>query len=514
MILLIHNKANSLKRVLYNGAQLEHDCKTLVKAFWKFAEQYPEELIGWCEQDLQKDLSINNWNKIFHHDFIMASYALKTTFLPETIGYIDQLPFVNVNRNVNYATWQMSADVGGIKAKTLMKFYKTLGDITDFKLLLNSIAKLGQQIGLFCYSAPGLVKIGGTIPASTASTTQLFTFVYSHYKSLRLLLLFWCFLRYEKRFPMLALVSALFHKKHFRKENNFSGIEIHSSKKTSTGIDMDVIIPTMGRRKYLLQVMEDLKNQTLLPRKVIIVEQNPDPESQTDLPELCAWVWPFEIVHHFIHQTGACNARNLALDEIKSDWVFFADDDNRIEHDTLEKALYEIQKWGVDLLTLNYRQEGEKLYFDRVKQWGTFGAGNSIVTSRFASKIRFDQAFEHGYGEDKDYGMQLRNAGCDIIYHPGIEILHLKAPRGGFRDVPTPLWEKDLPKPSPTLMVYVKKYYTPEQVKGFKTELFLRYYMKQPIRNPFVYIRQMRRNWIKSEEWATYLIESSKHKAV
>ena len=47
----------------------------------------------------------------------MMSYAVKTKFLSE-IGYIDQLPFINVEPGVKYPTWRMSSDVGGIKENT------------------------------------------------------------------------------------------------------------------------------------------------------------------------------------------------------------------------------------------------------------------------------------------------------------------------------------------------------------------------------------------------------------
>jgi GT2 family glycosyltransferase len=34
---------------------------------------------------------------------------------------------------------------------------------------------------------------------------------------------------------------------------------------------------------------------------------------------------------------------------------------------------------------------------------------------------------------DNDFGMQLRNQGHDVLYLPEPQILHLKAPMGGFR---------------------------------------------------------------------------------
>ena len=211
-------------------------------------------------------------------------------------------------------------------------------------------------------------------------------------------------------------------------------------------------------------------------------------------------------MHHFTHQTGACNARNLALEEVSDDWVFFADDDIRFEIDLLQKSLNELNRLGVDCLNINCKQEEEKTIFPKIKQWGSFGSGTSIVNSKFCKNINFDEIFEYGFGEDQDYGMQLRYGGCDIIYHPNIEIKHLKAPRGGFRQTSLPPWEKDKPKPSPTLMVYAKKYYTPEQLKGYKTEFFLRYYSRQEIKNPSKYLKRMKEGWKRSEEWAERLL--------
>src|SRR5690606_825597 len=128
--------------------------------------------------------------------------------------------------------------------------------------------------------------------------------------------------------PLRPLFTAFFERKYFKREVDLSDIPVKSLRTISKGNDIDVIIPSLGRREYLLQVLEDLRVQTHLPKKVIIVEQNPHPNSQSELPELKTKNWPFELIHHFIHQTGACNARNLALDEVDADWIFFADDDN------------------------------------------------------------------------------------------------------------------------------------------------------------------------------------------
>ncbi|TDN89164.1 hypothetical protein DET49_10780 [Salegentibacter sp. 24] len=511
MILILHQHAKILVRVSYNREELKFEETDLCRVFWKLAEDYPKEIIAWCAEEFENDLNQDNWSEVFHHDLIMASYGIKSDYLSEKIGYIDQLPFVNINREVQYPTWRMSSDVGGIVGNVLLPFKEMFGQIRDFGFLLNSIAKLGQQNGLFCYSSPKLIKqelekrVIETKVKAKAGNRKLFFFVKAHYKSVRLWLLFWCFIKYEKSFPIEVLIMSFFQEKYFKKKINLSQIELQSKIAGNPVNSIDVIIPTLGRREYLLQMLEDLKVQILFPKKVIVVEQNPDPVTQSELPELREQNWPFEIVHHFTHKTGACHARNLALKEVNANWVFFADDDIRFEAGLLQKSLDELERLGADCLNINCKQESEKTVFHKIKQWGSFGSGTSIVNARYCKKISFNEIFEYGFGEDQDYGMQLRNAGCDVIYHPDIEILHLKAPRGGFRELSVPPWEDDKAKPSPTLMIYAKKYYTEEQQKGYKNELLLRFYSQQEIKNPFNYLKRMKKGWRASEAWAEKL---------
>ena len=510
MKILIHKKAvYPVKVISFDGQEINTKSTSCTAALWELAERFPNELIGWCEESYSDHLDPDKWEEIFHHDLIMASYAVSTTFVPESIGYVEQLPFANLNRKVLFGTWRMSRDVGGIQAKVLNKFKPLMGEIKDFEYLLNSVAKLGQQNSLFCYSAPQLIKEQPSEEIIyTASQQQFFSFVYQHYNSAWLWILTWCLYKYENEFSFKSVLRSFKANKYFQKKVDLSAISIFSSRVHNVSDAIDVIIPTMGRPDHLYNVLKDFSIQTQLPGKVIIVEQNSNTSSVSKLDYLNNEKWPFEIIHHFTHKTGACKARNLALSETIADWVFFSDDDQRFGEDLIENIFREIRKYGVDGLTTSYLQTGEKKNFMVPKQWGTFGAGNSVILGSFARRVNFSPAFEHGYGEDMDYGMQLRNLGCDIIYHPGLVIHHLKAAVGGFRERHVMEWEmEDLkPKPSPTLMAYALKYYSQEQLKGFKTSLLLKYYKKQSVRNPLKYNREMRKSWRISKAWAKKLL--------
>lgn len=288
---------------------------------------------------------------------------------------------------------------------------------------------------------------------------------------------------------------------------DLDGIKVQSSKKVINDATVDVIIPTIGRKKYLYDVLKDFSKQTLLPAKIIIVEQNPEAGSATELDYLTHEKWPFEIQHIFTHQAGACNARNLALNETQSEWVFLADDDNRFEATLVSDIFDKIEQFGNEVVTTSYPQKNEIKKYAKVMQWPTFGAGNSFVRRNLLENARFNSAFEFGYGEDGDFGMQLRNLGHDVLYLPEPEILHLKAPVGGFRTQPVLRWHSDSiqPKPSPTVMLYQITNCTQEQTNSYKTTLFFKYYKLQSIKNPVRYYFNFQKQWERSVFWANKL---------
>jgi GT2 family glycosyltransferase len=312
---------------------------------------------------------------------------------------------------------------------------------------------------------------------------------------------------YEKKFSFFSVFCSLLVKKRNATTINLENIKVQSSKGNILPKTIDVIIPTIGRKKYLYDVLCDLKAQTYLPINVIIVEQNPIADSKSELDYLKTETWPFVIKHTFTHQAGACNARNLALAQVESNWVFLADDDNRFGSDLIEMVFLKMKQFGVRAASTAYPQKNEITKKKNVVQSPYFGAGNSFMDSTFLKDVRFDKGYEFGYGEDNDLGMQIRNLGEDVLYLPEPSILHLKAPMGGFRTKPELEWYKDAvqPKPSPTVMLYQIKHNTKKQILGYKTILFLKYYNHQNIKNPLKYYKNFQKQWSRSVFWANQL---------
>jgi len=503
-VILVYHKNNRISKVVSDGNRLlPFDKNALISnGLYQLAVQFPQSKLVWCNEELQDNLNLKAIGAVFYHNKMILSYRPgEVDFLGRKIGYVEESPFIKINKKVRYPTWQMSSIVGVVHASLLLEIKDKIKWDTDFDYYLNSVAKICMPLGLFCYSEPRLfrgLKIENT--SKRASIYTLFRFVKQHYKTRWVFLLLLNLMLYEIKFPFSAIIYAVFFKNRNKNSINIETIIVNSSLQVVDQATVDVVIPTIGRSNYLYDVLCDLRKQTFLPKSIIIIEQNTSLKSDSELDYLRNEEWPFVIKHTFTHQPGACHARNIALGQTESEWVFLADDDIRIKNDFIQKVFENIQKFGVKSVSFSCLKNEEKQVYKNFFQWSSFGSGCSIVAKKSLIDCSFNMGFEFGYGEDSDFGMQLRNREVDVVYFPEPSILHLKAPMGGFRTKPILAWYKDeiVPKPSPTVMLFQILHNTQEQRLGYKTTLFFKYYKYQKIKNPMTYFINFKKQWNRS----------------
>ncbi len=510
MIVLVHD-GKIIVAVLNENLEHINDVislpSTLLNGFRKIIESKIETLVIWCHEKLLQELNIAKLDSIFHHEKLLISYNTnETNYIPDQIGYVERSFFVKINKDVTYPTWLMSSHVGGVNTRVINCVKHPLDYNESFDYFLNSLAKSAMVEGLFCYSEPKLLKDKTRIKIETikAKKSTLFKFVKQHYKWVWFFFLAWCYAIYERKTTICSITKHLFVKQ-LKVKIDFDSLPIKSSKKVTVNNTVDVVIPTIGRKKYLYDVLKDLSNQTLLPKNVIIVEQNPVPNSFSELEYLQTQIWPFNVKHEFIAQIGVCNARNIALSKVESEWVFFADDDIRFNSNFLELSLNQIKQYGITVLNYLCLLPKQKQTFFKMHQTTIFGSGSSMVASKALKNIEFNTAYEFGFGEDTEFGMQLRNKGEDVIFIPNLKITHLKAPFGGYRTKIKQLWDAESiqPKPSPTIQLLYQTHYTTNQINGYKLLLLLKEFKAFGYKNPFKFKTLFREKWSKSVYWSS-----------
>lgn len=509
MIIAVHKNNQVLKILAEQEIELSHAHKeNMALCLKKIGETHPNEHLVWCHEFLLPYLNRKYLSKLLGQNSVLNYNPSATSYLGDALGYIENTPFINLNKKVKYPTWQMSSWVGAIPASLLNQWRNSLNDTDDFDYFLNSLAKRAMQQGVCCYSDPKLLTDSVTVRKVSASDKMLYKFVKQHYKTRWVWFLLLNQLFFEKRLSLNAFLYSFL----YRKRKPLPSVKREScQQKEITEQTIDVIIPTLSRKKYLKQVLLDLNNQTHRPSKVIVVEQLPHAKF-TELSDLIRQPWKFELLHVIQKEAGVCRARNTALEKIKSDWIFFADDDIRIPQDTIQKVISFLEDGNHKAVTLSCLQPGEEEVQNNPIQWSSFGTNSSIVSKSALVGLKFALEHEHGYGEDVDFGMQLRNSGIDILYHPSIRLTHLKAPSGGFRFKTEKPWEREKiqPKPAPTVMAYMLKHYTQQQLRGYFLKLLLQFYWKQPIKNPISYYRNFKKQFQKSKDWAQVLINQYK----
>ena len=481
---------------------------SIISVIIEFANKYSNDILVWCHQNEKENLNISFIKSFFQHNKFLISYNPSSiTYFGRESGYIEDTQFVNLNRKVKYATWMMSSSVGAIHSETILAIQKDINPKDNFDYFLNSIAKITMPKGLFCYSLPNLLNNNDTqIQNNKSSLFELYKFTKQHYKIRWVFLLFLNLMIFEKRITFLPLLTSLFYKRRKINTEKLDKIEYVSKHNKLTSKTIDILIPTIGRKSYLQDVLKNLASQTHLPTNVIIIEQNPNENSISELDFLNE-DWPFKIKHHFTHQSGACNARNIGLELLESDFVFMADDDIVFENNLLENAISIFEKMNLDVFLVSCHLKSQVFPVELPKQFAVFGAGHAFVKSSCLKDLSFNTSYEFGFGEDNDFGMHLRNKGFDTYYISEFKILHLKAPIGVFRVKPKRLWNDDLvqPKPSPTVMLFRILHCSEEQNNCYKITLFIKNFNKSFFINPFKYFSLFTKKWNQSVYWATFL---------
>ena len=107
-------------------------------------------------------------------------------------------------------------------------------------------------------------------------------------------------------------------------------------KKPAGKVDLSLVICTYGRTKQLAEFIQSIRCQSVAPKEIIIVDQNP-PGFLDDLLEDCAG--KLNIIHKRVTFTGASKARNFGAHIATGELIAFPDDDCTYREDTIKNVI-------------------------------------------------------------------------------------------------------------------------------------------------------------------------------
>ena len=237
---------------------------------------------------------------------------------------------------------------------------------------------------------------------------------------------------------------------------------------------VSVLIPTLDRYQYLRKLLDQLGDQTIPPLEVIVVDQTPLENRQTDLREEFINL-PLKWL--YLDQAGQCSSRNAGLKVVKGDFILFIDDDDEVPRTLIENHLQALNTFHADVSSGVADEVGagplpDSFTYTRISD--VFPTNNTLIAKSILTQSGlFDLAYNHGSRADGDLGMRIYLSGALMMLVPSISVLHHHAARGGLRAHKARiityassrkyLMQRHLP--TTTEIYLAKRYFSPHQVR-------------------------------------------------
>ena len=237
---------------------------------------------------------------------------------------------------------------------------------------------------------------------------------------------------------------------------------------------VSVLIPSLDRYPHLFDLLDQLRQQTVPPCEILVVDQT-SVERRQEIPDRILAGQPIRVLYR--DQPGQCTARNAGIRIARGDFILFLDDDEAVEPDLIARHLASLARFQAEVSSGVAEEVGAGPlpdHFRWLRLSDVFPTGNTLIhKSVLRGSGLFDLAYDRGARADGDLGMRVYLSGALMILNPAISVLHFHAPRGGLRrhrarSVTYASSRRRLlhrQVPSPTEIYLARRYFTPRQVR-------------------------------------------------
>ena len=250
--------------------------------------------------------------------------------------------------------------------------------------------------------------------------------------------------------------------------------------KKETLPSVSVVICTLNREESLLHVLRLLKDQTVRPLEILVVDQ-----STRSLPSVTAYLQGEcqDIRYLTLSPPSTTAARNLAIRETQGEIVLFLDDDVLFQPELIRHHLenYEDPSIGAVNGRIMYdgAEENDEPWAARLTRSGAYlrnfttnqrcevptlyGCNMSLRKKVLQEVGDFDLNYWGNFlWEETDYALQIRRKGYRILYEPRASVFHVMGKQGGSRDpAPKPYLESTVFNDWYFFFKYISKGYWP-----------------------------------------------------
>ncbi|MCI5137199.1 MAG: glycosyltransferase family 2 protein [Candidatus Electrothrix sp. AR1] len=212
---------------------------------------------------------------------------------------------------------------------------------------------------------------------------------------------------------------------------------------------ISVVIPTYYRYERLEKILSFLREQSLKPDEIIIIDQTPHRERPKNFYKK---VKGLPVVLVDLNTPSLSRSRNIGAEKASGRYLLFLDDDMEFGSELIRNHLHVMEKEAVDVVsgaistgpTLldTYKRDMKRLdplsFFLKSpnKKWDGMtlvvsGANTMIKRDLFLRVGGFDENMPRM--EDIELGYRLYKVGAKVFYSSNPHAVHNAAPTGGTR---------------------------------------------------------------------------------
>lgn len=408
-----------------------------------------------------------------------AGLALGMAGLPHTIDFVD--PVWRFNRDpdphVVATSWRLSLRACLARSVVLERLG---GPDPHFETLAAASLEMGHR---WIYAGALMRHVSGLIPSGDRATEPPSLPLADEIRFLRLrygrMWTAWaCWRRWRRGGDLVETIRAY-------RRPQLPGVSmpsrfVHDPDPTppSPGLDrnapaVSILIPTLDRYPHLFNLLAQLREQTIPPLEIIVVDQTQGDDRDPDWPKAFADL-PLRVLWR--DHAGQCSSRNAGLEVARGDAILFLDDDDVIEPDLIARHLSLMGRLNIDASCGVAEETGMGALppsFRLIRESDVFPTNNTLLKSAaLRASGLFDLAYDKGERADHDLGMRLYLSGAHLVLNPAAAVFHLHAPRGGLRQHKArvitrsssraTIWRRQLLAPTEGYLWC--RYYTPTQV--------------------------------------------------
>lgn len=162
---------------------------------------------------------------------------------------------------------------------------------------------------------------------------------------------------------------------------------------------VSVIVPVYNTQKYLKRCIDSILNQTYNNLDIILVNDGSTDDSLKICEEYAKIDDRISIISG--KNYGVSHARNIGIEKAKGEYLYFADSDDYLEFDAIEKMLREFVNADGELIIAGYNEIENKEKIAK-KSWG-----NLRIKCNDAKKLILDENGAGGYLWNKLFKLSL-----------------------------------------------------------------------------------------------------------